>query len=109
MQNEPSNQPVVTCVFCGAAYPHDTPTHGAEVLVEHIKVCEKHPLRAAEALNARYRSILLNMLGGPVDKAGLEAIALTTRLLPAPAEDKAVAHLAKWDADNPIPRLIPQV
>ena len=42
-------QRVLTCVYCGQAYPPGSPTHGAEVLTEHIKVCAKHPLRAAEA------------------------------------------------------------
>ena len=41
---------VLTCVYCGHAYPPGSPTHGAATLTEHIKVCEKHPLR--EALDA---------------------------------------------------------
>jgi hypothetical protein len=36
---------VLTCVYCGHAYPPGSPEHGAEVLTEHIKVCEKHPMR----------------------------------------------------------------
>jgi hypothetical protein len=40
---------VLTCVYCGEAYPPGSPTHGAEVLTAHIRVCAKHPLRAAEA------------------------------------------------------------
>ena len=39
---------VITCVYCGFTYPEDTPTHGAPILTEHIKVCEKHPMRALE-------------------------------------------------------------
>lgn len=39
---------VVTCVYCGHEYPEGTPTAKAEQLTAHIKVCEKHPLRAAE-------------------------------------------------------------
>ena len=35
----------LTCVYCGQMYPPNTPTHGSEVLTEHIKVCEKHPLQ----------------------------------------------------------------
>ena len=38
----------VTCVYCGLAYPDETPTHGAEILTDHIKVCEKHPMRKSE-------------------------------------------------------------
>lgn len=45
-----SEQVVVTCVFCGLAYGPGTPTHGAEVLVEHIRVCKKHPMRHVESV-----------------------------------------------------------
>lgn len=36
----------VTCVYCGQAYPPGTPTSQHELLTEHIKVCERHPMRA---------------------------------------------------------------
>lgn len=39
---------VLTCVYCGHAYEPGTPTHGTQTLTDHIKVCEKHPLRQAE-------------------------------------------------------------
>lgn len=41
---------VVTCIYCGKEYPPGTPTHGDKVsaLTDHIRVCEKHPLREAE-------------------------------------------------------------
>ena len=39
---------VVTCVYCGMEYPDGTPTAKARILTEHIKVCDKHPMRAAE-------------------------------------------------------------
>ncbi|NUP08376.1 MAG: hypothetical protein HOW73_20190 [Polyangiaceae bacterium] len=39
---------VVTCVYCGHAYPPGSPTHGAELLKEHIRMCEKHPMREIE-------------------------------------------------------------
>ncbi len=39
---------VLTCVYCGHAYPPGSPEHGSEVLTEHIKVCEKHPMRAIQ-------------------------------------------------------------
>lgn len=41
----------LTCVYCGQMYPPNTPTHGSEVLTEHIKVCEKHPMRKLEEEN----------------------------------------------------------
>jgi hypothetical protein len=42
---------VITCVYCGQAYPKYTPADGADVavLTAHIKVCPKHPMRALEA------------------------------------------------------------
>jgi len=36
---------VVTCVYCGHAYPPGSPTHGAQLLKDHIAACEKHPMR----------------------------------------------------------------
>jgi hypothetical protein len=36
-------------------YPPNTPTHGSEVLTEHIKVCEKHPMRKIEEENKELR------------------------------------------------------
>jgi hypothetical protein len=42
---------VITCVYCGQAYPENTLTHGADVsvLTEHIRTCPKHPMREVEA------------------------------------------------------------
>ncbi len=45
---EKTNVRVLTCVYCGHEYPQDTPACGDEVLTEHIKICEKHPIREAE-------------------------------------------------------------
>ena len=45
MQKE---QRILTCVYCGQAYPPGTPTSGTQVLTDHIKVCNKHPMRVAE-------------------------------------------------------------
>lgn len=38
---------VLTCIYCGHAYPPGSPTHGAAVLTEHAMTCPKHPLAAA--------------------------------------------------------------
>lgn len=48
----------LTCVYCGMAYPEGTPPHGSQILTDHIRVCEKHPLRAAEAKIERLRAAL---------------------------------------------------
>lgn len=36
---------ILTCVYCGAAYPEGTPPHSSKVLTDHISVCDKHPMR----------------------------------------------------------------
>ena len=39
---------VLTCAFCGEAYPPGTPESNHERLMEHVKVCAKHPMRDVE-------------------------------------------------------------
>ena len=79
----------LTCVYCGMAYPEGTPPHGAQILTDHIKVCEKHPLRQAEATISRLRSALAGLVGAS-SKDELEAMELVMRLTPGPFADKAV-------------------
>lgn len=57
---EMEDKKLITCVYCGHEYPDQTPTHGAQVLKDHIKVCEKHPMREAE----EKIKILWNALSG---------------------------------------------
>ncbi len=45
---------IVTCAYCGKEYPRGTPRHGDGLLAEHIKTCEKHPMRQAESALARH-------------------------------------------------------
>ena len=54
---------VLTCVYCGEAYPPGSPDHGADVLTAHVKVCEKHPMRASEVEIARLRQLVEEALG----------------------------------------------
>lgn len=44
------------CAYCGAEYPLDD--NAAAQVSEHIKTCEKHPMRAAEARAERYEDAL---------------------------------------------------
>lgn len=39
---------VMTCAFCGHAYPPRTPASNHDALTAHVLVCAKHPMRAAE-------------------------------------------------------------
>lgn len=52
----------VTCVFCGQAYDKGTPTSQDDRLTAHIKVCEKHPLRQAEADAAKWKGLLVGIV-----------------------------------------------
>jgi hypothetical protein len=58
-------------------------------LTYHIKVCERHPLCAAEATITKLRSALVGVVG--VDgKQKLERMEEMIRFEDAPAKDKAV-------------------
>ncbi len=39
---------VLTCAFCGEAYPDGTPATKHMALTEHIKICTMHPMRTVE-------------------------------------------------------------
>jgi hypothetical protein len=40
---------VLTCAFCGEAYPDGTPETKHELLTTHVKMCAAHPMREVEA------------------------------------------------------------
>ena len=84
------NERILTCVYCGHEYPQDTPAAGSEVLTEHIKVCERHPMRKAEADIALLRSALVGLIGADSEQE-LRTMEAAMRALPAPEEDKAVS------------------
>lgn len=78
---------VLTCVYCGHEYPQNTPASGDAVLTEHIRVCEKHPLRKAESDKAKLRAALIGLVGaGTVDE--LEQIEAAIRIMPVPEVDR---------------------
>lgn len=78
---------ILTCVYCGMAYPKGTPTHGAKILTDHIKVCEKHPLRKAESDLDKLRKALIGLIGCESAQE-LDAMEAMIRLMPAPDADK---------------------
>jgi len=43
-----NDQKIVTCAYCGHVYPPGAPTSQHELLTEHIKICDKHPMCEAE-------------------------------------------------------------
>ena len=81
---------ILTCVYCGHEYPQGTPAAGSEVLTDHIKVCERHPLRKAERDVAMLRAALVGLIGADSEQE-LRTMEATMRVLPAPEADKAVS------------------
>ena len=78
---------ILTCVYCGHEYPQDTPSAGSEILTEHIKVCEKHPMRKCESDRDKLRKALTGLIG--TDKLEeLDKMEAFIRLTPAPEVDK---------------------
>ena len=84
------NGRILTCVYCGHEYPQDTPAHGDQTLTDHIKVCERHPMRKAEADISLLRSALAGLIGADTE-GELRQMEATMRVLPAPEADKAVS------------------
>jgi hypothetical protein len=68
-------------------YPQDTPAWGNQVLTDHIKVCEKHPLRKAEADRDKLRRALIGLVGVET-KVELEQMEAQIRIMPIPDIDK---------------------
>ncbi len=80
----------ITCVYCGHAFPAETPAHGAPILREHIRTCPQHPMREAEEKISILRRALVGLVG--VDGADqLNEMEAIMRLMPAPMADKAAS------------------
>jgi hypothetical protein len=60
----------LTCVYCGKEYPPNTPASGSPALTEHIKTCEKHPMRLLEEKNKRLSWALTIILQFFTDYSG---------------------------------------
>lgn len=84
---------ILTCAYCGQEYLQDTPASGSEVLTEHIKVCERHPMRKAEADIALLRSALEGMIGASTER-GLREMEAAVQVIPDPEGNATVALAA---------------
>lgn len=69
---------ILTCAYCGHAYPAGTPPHGIELLTEHIQQCERHPMRAVIAERDMLRNALVGLVGSD-NKPELESLELAVR------------------------------
>ena len=84
------NGRILTCVYCGHEYPQDTKASGSQVLTDHIRVCEKHPMRKAEDDIAMLRAALAGLIGAEAEDE-LRQMEVIMPMTTAPEEDKAVA------------------
>ena len=84
------NRRMLTCVYCGHEYHQDTPAAGSEVLTAHIKACERHPMRKAEADIAMLRAALAGLVGADSEQE-LRQMEAAMRMLPAPDADNVVS------------------
>jgi hypothetical protein len=64
-------------------YPQDTPAWGDKILTDHIKICEKHPMR-------KLRKALADLVGAST-KEELEAMKFALRSTPGIEQDKIAA------------------
>lgn len=71
----------VTCVYCGHEYPDGTPTAKAEALTEHVKVCDKHPMK-------RVRAALAALVGADT-REELQAMRDAMFAVTMPAKERA--------------------
>ena len=85
-----SNKRLITCVYCGHEYPDQTPASGAQVLKDHIKICEKHPMREAEEKIRLLRKALSDLVGAS-ETEELEQLELMLRTMPGIESDKIVS------------------
>jgi len=74
------------------AYPEGTSAAGSQVqvLTDHIRICEKHPMRKAEAKISKLRKALSDLIGAE-NKDELEKMELALRMTQAPDADKVAA------------------
>lgn len=84
------NKTIVTCVYCGHEYPNGTPASKHLSLTEHIKICEKHPMRVLEEQNKVLKKALHGLVGCD-SLEDLNEMELYLRTSIAPDRDKMVA------------------
>ena len=79
---------ILTCVYCGMQYPQDTPAWGDKVLTDHIRVCEKHPMKKLADQYEQVRAALVGLVGAD-SREELDRMEAVIRIAPAPDTDKA--------------------
>lgn len=78
----------VTCVYCGQAYPDETPTSHHSALYEHIRGCKQHPLFHSRQENSKLQVALQAYADGYTGPdLAVEALADTTLVYPLRADE----------------------
>ncbi len=90
MKTKQDESRVLTCVYCGQEYPQGTPAAGHEILTEHIKVCEKHPMRKLQQDHDSLRRALAGLVGADTLEE-LNAMEAAICMMPVPEEDRMVS------------------
>ncbi|MHC4644201.1 MAG: hypothetical protein ACYTBJ_01770 [Planctomycetota bacterium] len=67
-----NDRQVLTCAFCGQAYPPGTAASSDDALAAHIRVCPKHPMREAEARVRELESALSAMVDAAEEMSDCE-------------------------------------
>lgn len=93
MQDYPQQAVVViierSCLFCDHIVPATLSKEGGKLyLIEHAKMCDKHPLSKALAERKRLREALVMFIGACTDEE-LNSVAWIIESSSIPAEEKA--------------------
>jgi len=62
-----SAERVLTCAFCGDAYPPGTPENNDAALTAHVRVCLRHPMREAERERDAARAEIASLRAASAD------------------------------------------
>jgi hypothetical protein len=81
-----STERVLTCIYCGHAYPPGTPAHGTPVLTAHIEECEKHPLRALRVAARHLARLMETRKQTQADQDAVDAVKLALGETPTPVD-----------------------
>lgn len=82
----------ITCVYCGQAYPAETPASGEDVavLTDHIRICEKHPMRKVESERNLLRKALAALVSADTAEE-LELMEAMIRSMNVPEQDRVTS------------------
>lgn len=84
------------CAFCGEPFPADVPQSEHPALVAHMRACEKHPLRKAEAEVTRLTQLLEDV--SEPDRSGDRIVEHLRYQIPQDLLDAADVLAFQWES-----------